>query len=344
MQEKTDIIKKTNASDIIDIIFKYKSVLAIMLLIIIVITVIMYIITPPKYKTTAILFPTASSSVSQSLLTESQQSKGLLRFGDETNVEQLVQIAYSDEIRDKIIEKFDLFKHYKIDTNSKYPLTKVNKIYASNIKITKTENMAVKIDVFDNSPDTCAFIADQIIKYIDTIFFKVQRERATKAFYLVEKEYFEQKQKLNDIKDSLLKLSDLGIIDVRSQTEMFSEQLAIAIAQGKQAAVNEINKKLDILAKYGNIQLVLREQLSEDVKRISVLEAKYKEAKIDMEQDLPNTYIVSAPFIPEKKDSPKLLFMLFVNIVSGFILGLVILLIIEKIKYIKNLKTSKNEQ
>ncbi|MDR2836841.1 MAG: hypothetical protein LBV69_11760 [Bacteroidales bacterium] len=326
-----------------DLIWRNKFHFIMIFVVVLLITILFYVFATPKYKSIVILFPSATSSISQSLITDNQQKNSILQFGEETDVEQLIQIASSSIVKEKLINQFNLFEHYKIDKNSKYPKTQITREYESNVKIAKTRNMAVEIEVLDASSDTAALIANAIVKIIDTIYNNVQKERAQKAFEIVENEFISQKNKLKAIEDSLTKLGELGVLDIRSQSEMYSEQQAIAILTGNQRALEEINKKIDVLAKYGNIHSVLIEQMTEEVKRLSMLEAKYREAKIDVEQDLPNTYVVSAAEIAEKKHSPNLFLMIFANLILDILSCFVLVLIL--VKYKKYFKpNNKNEK
>ena len=47
-------------------------------------------------------------------------TEDILEFGKEEEAEQMLQVLYSDEIRDKVISKFNLMEHYDIDPDSKY--------------------------------------------------------------------------------------------------------------------------------------------------------------------------------------------------------------------------------
>ena len=120
---------------------------------------------------------------------------------------------------------------------------------------------------------------------------------------------------------------------MKSQSEMYSEQHAIAIATGNERAKFEIEKKLDILATYGSSQTILLEQMFEEVKQLAVIEAKYREAKIDLEQDLPNTYIVSPAEVADKKHSPIYWLTISITVFSTLLFSIIILIFIEK--YIK---------
>ncbi len=321
-----------NSSNLLSFIYKKKLPLLIVCIIALIISLIVSYLIPPKYKSTVVLFPASSSSISQSLITESQQKKDILKFGEEEEVEQLMQMLQSTDIRNRIIEKYDLYNHYNIDLNSKYPNSTLYKEYERNVKITRTEYMSIRINVYDEDPETAALIANNIASLVDTAYAKVQKERAQKAYNIVEYEFNTQKAKIKQIEDSLLSLSKLGVIEVKSQTEMYSEQYAIALANGNYSAVLELEKKLDVLANYGSIHTILKEQMYEEVKKLAVIEAKYREAKIDLEQTLPNKYVVDSAEKAERKSYPIRWLIVSTSVLSTFLFSLILLLIFDQIK------------
>jgi hypothetical protein len=142
-----------------------------------------------KYKSTIILFPSSSSSISNDLLGRNLAKKDILKFGEEEEVEQLMQVLQSDDIRDRIIQKYNLLEHYDIDTASKYPMTQLYKEFASNVDISRTEFMSVKIEVLDIDAQFAADMANDMAALVDTVMNKMQKNRARKAFTIVEKEY-----------------------------------------------------------------------------------------------------------------------------------------------------------
>jgi uncharacterized protein involved in exopolysaccharide biosynthesis len=71
-----------------------------------VVSVVVSFLLTPIYRSTAIVFPAATSTVSFS---EQRNAKAAaMDFGEEEQAEQLVQILQSSRIRDKIVSKFDL--------------------------------------------------------------------------------------------------------------------------------------------------------------------------------------------------------------------------------------------
>jgi hypothetical protein len=256
----------------------------------------------------------------------------LLKFGGEEEGEQLMQILQSMEIRNRIVQKYDLIKHYKINANSSYVRTRLNKQYDSNIKIRRTELMSIVVDVLDADPDTAAFIANDISNYVDTVMNQITRERAQKAFSLVAKEYNDLSNKVSLLQDSLKKIRALGVVNYESQSEALSTAYAQALREGNQNAANQLQRKLDVLAKYGGSYVSLRDFLLNETKRLSLLTGKYQQAKVDAEQNLPYKYIVDRAYRSDKKATPKRMIIVMASTVSAFFLTLLLLVIADTIR------------
>ncbi len=275
----------------------------------------------PKFKSQVVLFPSSTNSISKALLGENPAMKqDLLQFGEEEDAEQLLQVLNSSKIRDRIIQKYDLKKHYDIDTLSKYPQTLMFKEYESNIKYRRTENMAVEITVMDIDPDTAALIANDVAALLDSVKIKMQKERAGKGFQIVEAEYKNLQSEIKTAEDSLDKLREFGVNDYETQAEMLNMQLAKEIAKSANSpAVRALNDKIAILAKYGGPYVSLRDALEHDKKKLSELKAKYDEAKIDATEELPQTFIVDRAYPAEKKSYPIRWLIVVVSTMGAFL-------------------------
>lgn len=321
-----------NASDVLLLIKrKWKHLLIVCAVALIASLIISYCV-PERYKSTVVLYPANSTSVSQTLATDENTERGLLQFGEKEEVEQMMQMLQSNDIRNRIIEKYNLIEHYRIDPDTKYLYTKLYDKYEDNVKISRTEYTSVKVDVLDESPDTAAMIANDISQLLDTVYARMQRDRAYRAVKIVETAMLEQEALVKNISDSLEKLGQLGVIEVKSQTEMYSEQYAIALANGNTSKVNELKSKLDTLAKYGGAHTMLTAQLKEEVQILTLRRNKFNQAKIELEQDLPNAFIVNKAEKAEKKTYPIRWLIVLSSVISAFLLALIVLAMIEPLK------------
>ncbi|MBQ1653561.1 MAG: hypothetical protein II060_07220, partial [Bacteroidales bacterium] len=128
-----------NASDVLLLIKrKWKHLLIVCSVALIASLIISYCV-PERYKSTVVLYPANSTSVSQTLATDENTERGLLQFGEKEEVEQMMQMLQSNDIRNRIIEKYNLIEHYRIDPDTKYLYTKLYDKYEDNVKISRTE-------------------------------------------------------------------------------------------------------------------------------------------------------------------------------------------------------------
>ncbi|MBL7904465.1 MAG: hypothetical protein JNL22_05540 [Bacteroidales bacterium] len=285
----------------------------------------------PLYKSTVVLFPVSSNSVSKALLTDQPAAKSdILEFGEDEQTEQMLQILSSSVIRDKVVKKFDLMKHYGISNNSKYKYTSLYKEYESNITFRRTEFMAVKITVLDKDPQMAADIANTISELLDSTKNSMQRERAIKGFKIVEQEYNRLQSEIARMEDSLKKIREAGVFDYESQSEMITQQLAIEVARGNSRGIKALEDKLSVLAEYGGAYVSLRDQLEHEKKQLSYLKARYEEAKVDAQENLPQKFVVESAFKAEKKSYPVRWIIVLVATIAAFFLAVLVIIGLEK--------------
>lgn len=297
----------------------------------------------PKFKSTVVLYPTSSSSIAKALLSENPSAdQDVLQFGEEEQTEQMLQILSSSIIRDKIIEKYNLMDHYEIDPDSKFKRTKLFKTYDNNITFRRTEYMAVKITVLDRDPEIAAYMANDIAELLDSTKNFMQKDRAQKAFIIVEAEYMQLKAEIQSMEDSLTRLREMGVHDYESQAEMINQQLAIELAKGNKAGVKALEDKLSTLAKYGGPYVSIRDQLEHEKKQLSEVKSKYEEAKIDAEEVLPQKFVVENAYPAEKKSYPIRWMIVLVSTFSAFILGILILAVLESLSRYNKKKSLKS--
>lgn len=295
-------------------------------------TIFAFFIITPKFESTVIIFPTSSSSVSHELLTDNLYEKNILKFGEEEEVEQLIQVLSSDNIRNRIIDKYNLMEHYNIDSSSKYPNTKLKNEYIDNVKFTKTKYLSIEIDVLDEDPQMAADIANDISMYLDTVINDMQKERAIRALKIVENEYNLLKDHIQLLQDSLLQIRRLGVFDFESQSEVYSDAYANALANGKIEGAKKIEEKLKALSEYGGISVYLRDLVEFELKKLSILESKYQEAKVDAALDLPRKFIVSNAVKSERKAYPIRWMIIIVSTLLTFIFSLLLLILFDLLK------------
>lgn len=333
MDNKAQPTEDFNSLNIFHFIFKWRKLLTVIGIAALIISSIIALTIQEKYKSTVILFPATTSSISKALLSENNfKQDDVLEFGAEEEAEQMLQILNSDEIRTKICEKYNLLKHYDIDPTDKFKRTKLYDEFQSNITFKRTEYMSVKIEVMDINPDTAAFIANDIAALHDSTKIRMQRERALQALRIVKKEYFEKDAEVKRMVDSIKIINSYGLYDYESQCEVTTEQYAIALSKGDERAMKALEGKLKIIANYGSAYVSLRDNLELQRKQLNLLKTKYEGTKVDVEQVLPQKFVVSNAFPAEKKSYPVRWIIVSVSIMASLLMAIIGILLIENVK------------
>ncbi len=194
--------------DIIRFIFNHKWPIITITVIAAIASVIVSLVITPMFKSSVIFYPKTQVAASHALTTSEliDPDDHIMNFGDEEATEQLIQTLYSEDIRFKIIEKFDLMHHYQIDADSEYPMTKLHEEYSDNIRFKRTEYMAVEIEVMDTDPQMAADIANTIAALLDSTLNKMQNDVAVEIFKVVDKEYKLAKAEVQELESALKKV------------------------------------------------------------------------------------------------------------------------------------------
>jgi uncharacterized protein involved in exopolysaccharide biosynthesis len=289
----------------------------------------------PLFRSEVVVFPSTTHSVSIAVLPQNYPTgHDVMEFGDEQEAENLLQVLHSDEIRQRIIEKYDLMHHYRIADDSKFKYTALFKAYENRIDFKRTEFMSVVISVLDSDPDTAAMIANDISDLLNEVKNRIKKERAIKGLQIVEREFLSLRAELDSMESELTTLRERGVHDYESQAEVFSEQLGIAIVtkgQNHPAAI-AIQHRLDTLAKYGSFYVKLRDEsrlLKEELVR---LKTRYDQARVDVNESLPETFTVNRAYPAERKTYPKRSLIILVSTLGAFLFTLVSVIILDTIR------------
>lgn len=336
MESKKEKITELNSENLIVFFYKWRKPLIIVTLVALITSTVVSLLLQNKYQSAVILFPSTTSSISKSILTnDNGRDIDILRLGEEEEADQMLQILYSDEIRNKIIQKYNLQQHYDIDEDDKYKQTKLQEEYENNVTFERTKYVSVEINVLDHNPDTAALIANDIASLLDSVNNRMRREVAAQALKIISDELDKEKIYVKQLEDSLKVLRNLGIIDVGLQTERLTELMATAVLQGKKQAAEELNKKLNLISSYAGVFTDIQNEIWTEKQRLVLLRNKYRETLVDVNKSLQYKFIVNRAFAAEKKSYPIRWLIVVVSTLASYLLTLVFILFLESIKSIK---------
>jgi len=197
--------------------------------------------------------------------------------------------------------------------------------------------MSIEIKVLDFSPDTAALIANDIASLLDSAKNRMQKEVAIKAYEIVAAEYNGLREYIRTIKDSLEILGTLGVHDYKSQSEVLNREHVQALARNDLRAIATLEKRLEVLAKYGSAQMALSLKLENIYEEVyPIIKRKYEEAKIDATETLPHKFIVNNAYPAEKKSYPVRWLIVVISTLSAFLLCVIAVILSDNIKRIKS--------
>lgn len=260
----------------------------------------------PKYKSSATLYPA-----------------NVVCHSDESESEQMLQVLESDDIKFQIIEKYDLYSHYKIDTASKGALSNMMSKYNANVIIDKTPNDAVMITVCDEDPQTAADMVNSIIESYDNLMLNMNAEKSKEILNIYTKSAKEKAIVLDSLSDIMKKYgTEYGMLDLTSQTRALSE----ASVSGRNSDANFILKnwqeyktdfmKTDTLLKVTILRYINEINICEDTRR-------------DINKKQTYSHVVSRPFVADKKFYPIRWIIALFAALGGCLVGIIAIAIIE---------------
>jgi len=324
-----------NSNDLLFKVYRHrKPIIYITTAAIVVSTIVSFLITP-KYKASTILFPAPAVSISKSLISTTAQSNENSIFGEDEEVEQVLQVLNSEELQKKIVKKYNLVEHYDLDPSDPHLNSELNKKWERYVSFGRTQFMAIEISVLDKNPDIATSMANDIASSIDSVMNRMVKERATKAYEIAKIQYKQREEQVQILSDSLRKIMELGVYDIESQSGSLNRGLTQAYIKGNQKAVDKILERLSFLAKYGSKYLTLKNIIESQSIQLSLLNSKCNEAKVDAEQSLTHIYIVDKAYRPDKKAFPQRTLIILISTLSTFLLSILIIIIIDALKDFK---------
>lgn len=287
-----------------------------------------------KYKSTVIMFATQQHSFGEQLL-EDVKKEDVLAYGEEEDAERLLQLINSDQIRNQVIEKYDLWKWYDIPRDSKGANTLIAKEYNDNISARLTKFGSIEVSVLDENPEQAMKIANDIGSYADTVSNKMRSERALMAFHYSETSLNNLQAELRSMEDSMKVLQEMGVYSYEDQIAALTEQFGKAIIDGHPDRAQKIKEQMDFLSKYGTLFKKLESSITAGYEKMEVLKRRYDLMKIDVESNLPSKFLMDSATAADKKSYPIRWLIVAMSTASAFVFTVIFLLVWENIKRLR---------
>lgn len=295
------------------------------------ISLIVSFLLTPLYKSTAIVFPAATSTVSFSEQRNAKASS--MDFGEEEQAEQLVQILQSSQIRNRIVDQFQLMKHYDIDESDPNKYFKLMEKYENMFSYTRTRYGSIQIDVLDRDAVLAADMANKIVDLIDTVKNSMVAERTIPAFEINKRKKQQLESDRDAVLDQLDSLAKMGVLSIDGRSSLFQAY----VDSKSQSEKQEIKKTIDINMRFGARFDGLEDIRDEKIMQLEQFKVAYEQAESDANTIFSHKFIVERAVVADKKDKPKRIIIVLLATVGAFIFMVFALLINDRIRDLKKI-------
>lgn len=320
---------ETERDNLLLFIWKNRKTVILITVVTAVLAVVVSLLMTPLFRSTAIVFPAATSTVSFSEQRNAKASS--MDFGEEDQAEQLIQILQSSRIRNRIVQQFDLMKHYEISADDANKNYKLGKAYNNHITFTRTRYGSIEISVLDRDKELAANIANKIVQLIDTVKNEMVQERTVPAFQISQRKKDLLQEDIDKILVELDSLSELGVVSIEGRANLFQ-----AYNDSKNASDRAFFKdKIDVNQKYGARFDGLEELRDEKMTKLAKFEDAYDQAESDANAVFNHKFVVEPAVVADKKDKPKRMIIVLMATIGGFVFSIFALLIRARLKELR---------
>jgi uncharacterized protein involved in exopolysaccharide biosynthesis len=330
MEESSKVMQEQRMNLFVTLWAKRKILIIVTSAGLVVSTVIAFLMTP-LYRSTAIVFPAATSTVSFSEQRNAKASS--MDFGEEEQAEQLIQILQSSKVRDKVVQQFDLMKQYDIDPSDANKHYKLVKEYNSHILFVRTRYGSIQIDVLDKDPQLAADMANKIVDLIDTVKNEMVMERTVPAFEINKRKKEQLEKDKEDVLDRLDSLAALGVVPLEGRANLFQAYVEAKNPEDKA----DFKRRIDINLEFGAVFDGLEYVRNEKIMKLADFALSYEQAESDANTQFNHKFIVERAVVADKKDKPKRLIIMLLATFGTFVFMVFALLIQDKIKELRKL-------
>lgn len=186
-------------------------------------SIVASLLVTPRFKSSAILFPTNSNRLSKAILAE-RYSLDYMDYGIERDCEYAIQILSSQSMEDAVCTRFNLLEHYGISADDPHKLFKLHENYQGNVNVRRTEFLGVEVSVLDIDPQWAADIANFIAANYDTLCSRIHHDRASDAYDIMQDVCHQMEVDIKALDDTLRK--DRSRVDISELISNKTKELA----------------------------------------------------------------------------------------------------------------------
>jgi hypothetical protein len=269
----------------------------------------------PKFKSFAIIYPS-----------------NITPYSEESTSEQMLQLLGSADIRNAVVQKFNLYKYYKIDSLDPTAPVQMAAVYQSNVEISRTQFESVEIVVLDEDPKRAADIVTEIINAMNLKARALQRDKTKEVEVVVKNQLDLKKHTIDSIEIRLHELRvKYQLFDYKIQAKEVTKSYLKAVGAGGRN-LKEIDVMMRNLEEKGGEYYELNNTLDALLKSYNKTKIEYDVVLRDLNKELTYANIITKPTPSFKKAYPVRWLIVLASVISANLFLFVLLLILDNRK------------
>jgi len=263
-----------NLLDVLKTIFRRKKIILYTCGIVAIGSLIFALLKDDYYQAVTLFYAANHDLAKPNLIGSNNSSKNY--YGTGEDIDRILSICNSNLVADHLIEKFDLYNHYDIDTSSLRAKSKIKLKFFDLFTITKTKFDGIELAVEDKDPKLAAAIANAGRLRVNEVAQNLVKQSQAKEIIAYENSIKSKEQKLAILSDSLTCLRvKYGIYNTINQSiELPDLMLSTSLEYAKTSA------RLDLLKKYPQIDpdtiILLEADLSGIAQEVKMTEERLR--------------------------------------------------------------------
>lgn len=258
---------------------------------------IVTILTPNYYQASTLFYPVNESL--QSPIVEISDRRSSL-YGNDNDVDRLLSIAQSKDLKTKLSSDMDLFLHYNLSKDNIKDRIKLNKKIQKHYKVLKTEFDAIEISYEDQNPEKAALYANKALEIVNQKALDLANESRSILLNSLQSELAQKETKLKALTDQIKTLKEkFNIYDSEYQAEAFASlEVKSPNNQGLQKRISDYTKGVSELKQLEVQQNELSKILVYEQNELSKLQANANKKSTAL-------HIIEAATPPIEKSRPR---------------------------------------
>lgn len=312
------------------------------------------------YKSTTIFYA-ASSDAQKSDKLFGVTGEPIYYFGQPEDIDRILSVAESGELRDYLTQRFELYKRYQFDSTTQKSRHDFVEHFKELYSIEKNKLDAIELSIEDVEPLFAQKITLAAREYIDSRVANLLKVNQQKIIQNFEASLNIQAKETRELEDSLRQLrTRYGILNTETQSEIVTNLSAIAqarlarisaqvkalerepranqdtiimlrsLAKGlenelstlNQSNISTMNKGMSLVFLLTQIHIQKSKQMGYDAVRLEQLRSAARSA-------VSTIYVIEEPRTPEIKSRPKRSMLVIAAILATFIFTTIAIIALE---------------